>query len=224
MQTVELSAQFLGNITLLQWACSQAAAGSCNPSHHHLPLSMSEAFSRVSHFPVRLNLVRQRQDGGPLTTKITTSEGAGGSEFGPPEKTDWGALVSHCYSQYWSILSLYLKWAYGGNHTSTTDTNKDSGSESADYCDQKGSDLKEEQSATATATAIGSPDVSAVLGCLLESADAAGESVGVVVESVSALLPEVSQFYFQRKFCQGQKFFHSGLLISHCAASLVAAE
>lgn len=163
-QEVELSASFLGALTLLQWACCHA-----DPT----VLALENVFPCISRFPVNLTLVmaKKRAPDGPKTPGLMS----GGCL--PPramERKDWGALVTHCYTLYWKCLSSFLKWA-----ELTEERNCHAGG------------YEEKESVGARVTAVGSADVAEVARCCLDNLDVAALSMGVVIESVSTLLPKV---------------------------------
>lgn len=160
---MELSASFLGALTLLQWACSRAADSPVFP--------LTDVFPCVSRFPVNLTLVKAKwspdglQNPGPVD--------GGCVPLRVMERKDWGALATHCYTLYWKCLSSFLKWAEPPG-----EQNRPGG-------------LSDEETGRARVTAIGSADVAEVARCCLDNMDVAAFSVGVVIESVCTVLPKV---------------------------------
>lgn len=161
---------FLGAVTLLQWACLHS-----DPSS----LPLADIFPRMSQFPINQTLVKEKQppnglgspgpwDGGCVSPKAA-------------ESSDWGPLVTHCYAMYWQCLTSFLKWAAEDQEVS-----KDRAV--GETCSK---DRAVDKTCGTTRVAIGSADVAEVARCCLDSLDAAAFSVGLVIESVSTVLPKV---------------------------------
>jgi hypothetical protein len=91
-----LSAEFLGAVTLLQWACLHADSPY---------LSMATVLPRLSHLPINLTLVKEEQVSASLE-----KPGDGYMRPRAAERSDWGPLVTHCYGMYWQCLASFLKW------------------------------------------------------------------------------------------------------------------
>ena len=186
---MELSGKFLGAITLLSWACSTLTSLPTHTLTHPTTTVAAipyDILTHMSRLPVHLALVRE---GGMSPTPDDDHT----SPFGVPERTDWGPLVTHCYSQYWHCLSLYLKHR-GACRKDALHPGSESGGGDGHVGGVGG---KEREGLTGrgvtreAVVTVGCADVMAVMGCCMESLDVAAGSVGVIIESVSALLPKV---------------------------------
>ncbi len=108
------------------------------------------------------------------------SGGGGGYDtFGRREERDWGSLVSHCYSTYWECLLMHLKWTTHyqnhreGHHNATS------------------ADSREELESDKGEVLVGSADTLKFVQTSLDNLDMAGGGVGVVIESISLMIPKV---------------------------------
>lgn len=159
---MELTSAFLGAVTLLQWACLHS-----DPSS----LPLDDIYPLISQLPVNLTLVKEKcqPPGGLESTSVP-----GGGGYAPPkaaERSDWGALVTHCYTMYWQCLTSFLKWS-ASNHG--------------------GAGSRAVSRTPSSRVVIGSADVAEVVQCCINNLDAAALSVGVVIESMASLLPKVT--------------------------------
>lgn len=168
---------FVGAVTLLQWACSRIRL---------LPLPARSIaieafpFHEMAHFPMRVELGREKEvvathkntDSAISATLVTAREA---------ERHNFGSVITHCYSAYWDCLSFYLEYVHGRNGIPTPPT---SGAGGAGWA--RGSGVE-----------VGSGDVGGLVDGWLDNLDvAAGDGVGVIVESLSTtLLPKVHCYF-----------------------------
>jgi len=174
-EPVLLSAEFLGAVTSLKWACGHLdhILLQTPSTHSSTPPQQNQSaiptlISLFQSFPVSLNL-KKKLPVLPKQNECFDSLQDATHSF-PQEQWDWGQLVSHCSQAYWECLLTFLRYTSYGVAT-------------APSCCQ----LQESKARVF----IGCEDTMLVMTSCLEALDSAASGVGIVIEAISFLVPKV---------------------------------
>ena len=171
-----LSAELLGAMTALKWACRHLVQAhlrsQSNGPHLFVPLQKNDPptpapISFIQSFPVSLNLKRKLPEPPKQTLRPDSSQDA--THSFAREEWDWGPLVSHCSQAYWECLLTFLRYSSSSDVEPSRRLNQES----------------------KTHVHIGCEDATLVMVSCLSALDSAGSSVGVIIKAVSSLVPKV---------------------------------
>ena len=174
----------------------------------------------ISQLP--LNIVLSKPES--CSTPATSSDGLmggdldrGGGEGSAPtliaakRKTEWGPLITHCYSCYWKCVLFSLKQLHSpglvggeeeevGGVSHFLATSLDRGAQTfhslsspttSGPCWSSAAEQRETAGVSGSLVPIGSNDMNAVIKVCLESLDLVDSEVPTVVDSIATLLPKV---------------------------------
>lgn len=162
-----MSTTFVGAVTLLQWACSRIRL---LPSLARSATVEAFPFHEMAHFPMRVEL--GREEGAAATQKNADTAAVSMAMAQEAERHNFGCVLTHCHTAYWDCLAFYLECVYD--------------------CNEVPAPLPSGGRDTGSSVEVGSGDVGGLVDGWLDNLDvAAGDGVGVIIESLSTLLPKV---------------------------------
>ena len=165
LQSVELTPSVLGAVTALAWVATTLG----DQESPQLEGAASSLVACISKLPADMK-IRKPTDVQPPSLPDSENQ----------KQIDWGPLISHSFISYWKCILYTLRKLYGDQPTSLE---AEGSVESTKFSSSGGS--------TAVGMLVGCEDAVALAQVCLDTLDIAGQSLDIVIECLSLLVPKV---------------------------------